>query len=492
MKPMNLVYIMADQHNRRILGCYGNPVVQTPNLDALAARGVRFTNAYTNCPICVPARASFATGRYVHQIGYWDNGTPYDGRVPSWGDRLVRQGHHVTTIGKLHYRGENDDTGFPDQRLPMHVHKGEGDIYGMVRNPVQRVPGSRRRILNAGPGESDYTHYDRAITEASVRWLHEESSQYDEPWALFVSLTCPHPPLKAPQDFFDRYPLDTIALPASFTRQGRSAHPAMEALRYRNELDEELDEATLRRAIATYYGLCSFMDANVGQVLRAIDDAGLREQTRVIYTSDHGEMMGEHGMWGKSAMYEASVGVPFIMAGPDLPAGSVIHKNISLIDSFPTILDAVGAHLTPEDADLPGVSLWPLAQGEAMPQRTIFSEYHAAGSPTGVFMIRGDRYKYVHYVGLPPQLFDLNADPQESRDLAADPQYAPVLAECERELRRIVDPEGADAAAKAHQGAMIGAHGGLEAVIAAGPPFVQGTPTPPAFLRFRTDDDIKV
>ena len=491
MKPMNLVYIMADQHNRRILGCYGNPVVQTPNLDGLAARGVRFTNAYTNCPICVPARASFATGRYVHQIGYWDNGTPYDGRVPSWGDRLVQQGHHVTTIGKLHYRGENDDTGFPDQRLPMHVHKGEGDIYGMVRNPVQRVPGSRRRILNAGPGESDYTHYDRAITEASVRWLHEEASQYDEPWALFVSLTCPHPPLKAPQDFFDRYPLDTIALPASFTRQGRSAHPAMEALRYRNELDDELDEATLRRAIATYYGLCSFMDANVGQVLRAIDDAGLREQTRVIYTSDHGEMMGEHGMWGKSTMYEASVGVPFIMAGPDLPTGSVINENISLVDSFPTILDAVGAHLTPEDADLPGASLWPLAQGEAMPQRTIFSEYHAAGSPTGVFMIRGDRCKYVHYVGLPPQLFDLNADPQESRDLAADPQYAPVLAECERELRRIVDPEAADAAAKAHQGAMIMAHGGLEAVIAAGPPFVQGTPTPPAFLRFRTDDDIK-
>ena len=287
---------------------------------------------------------------------------------------------------------------------------------------------------------------------------------------------------QAPQEFFDRYPLDAIELPANSTRRDWSVHPAMEALRYRNELDEELDEATLRRAIATYYGLCSFMDGNVGQVLRAIDAAGLQDQTRIIYTSDHGEMMGEHGMWGKSTMYEASVGVPFIMAGPDLPSGSVVNENISLIDSFPTILDAVGAHPTPEDADLPGISLWPMARGEATPQRAILSEYHAAGSPTGVFMIRGDRYAYVHYVGLPPQLFDLDADPQESHDLGPDPRYASALVQCERELRCMVDPEVADAAAKAHQEAMIETHGGLAAVVAAGPPFVQGTPTPPAFF----------
>lgn len=490
-EPMNLVYIMADQHRRDAMGCSGHPLVRTPHLDALAARGVRFTNAYTNCPICVPARASFATGRYVHQIGYWDNGTPYDGRVPSWGHRLGQQGHHVTTIGKLHYRGEGDDTGFPDQRIPMHVHKGEGDVYGMVRDPVQRVHGSRKRILNAGPGESDYSHYDRAITAASVRWLHDEAPQHDTPWVLFVSLTCPHPPLRAPQEFYDLYPLDQITLPPTFTEHAWSNHPAMAALRYRNELDEELDEATMRKAIATYYGLCSFMDANVGQVLAAIDVAGLTPTTRIIYTSDHGEMLGEHGHWGKSAMHESSAGIPCIMAGPDLPAGRVATENISLVDSFPTILDGVGAGLEREDMDIPGISLWPVATGETSPQRTIFSEYHAAGSPTGIFMTRGARYKFLHYVGMPPELYDLETDPAERHNLAMMPDYRDVREACERELRSIVDPETVDAAAKAHQRVMVETHGGLEAVVAAGPPFVQGTPTPAAFLIHRPDDDIK-
>lgn len=491
MRPMNLVFIMADQHNRRTLGCSGHPLVQTPHLDALAARGARFTQAYTNCPICVPARASFMTGRYVHDIGYWDNGTPYDGRVPGWGHRLRAQGHHVTTIGKLHYRSEADDTGLPDQRIPMHVHKGEGDLFGMVRDPVQRVPGSRRRITGAGPGESDYSHYDRAITAESVRWLREDAPRNGKPWVLFVSLTCPHPPLRAPQAFYDRYPLDDITLPPTATADARAAHPALAALRYRNELDEELDELTLRRATATYYGLCSFTDDNVGTVLRAIDDAGLRETTRIIYTSDHGEMLGEHGLWGKSTMYESAVGVPFIMAGPDVPAGAVIGANVSLVDCFPTILDAVGAAPDAADADLPGISLWPVARGEAAPQRTILSEYHAAGSPTGVFMTRGDRYKYIHYVGMPPQLFDLAQDPDERHDLAADHAHRATLAACAAALRRQLDPDAVDAAAKAHQRAMVAAHGGLAAVIAAGPPFVQGTPTPAQFLHHRPDDDIQ-
>lgn len=490
MRPMNLVFIMADQHNRRALGCAGHPLVQTPHLDALAARGARFTQAYTNCPICVPARASFMTGRYVHDIGYWDNGTPYDGRVPGWGHRLREQGHPVTTIGKLHYRSEADDTGLPDQRLPMHVHKAEGDLFGMVRDPVQRVPGSRKRITGAGPGESDYSHYDRAITAESVRWLREDAPRSGKPWVLFVSLTCPHPPLRAPQAFYDRYPLDDLTLPPTATEDARSAHPALAALRYRNELDEELDECTLRRATAAYYGLCSFTDDNVGTVLRAIDEAGLRETTRIIYTSDHGEMLGEHGIWGKSTMYESAVGVPFIMAGPDVPAGAVIGPNVSLVDCFPTILDAVGAAPDAADADLPGLSLWPVARGAAA-QRTILSEYHAAGSPTAVFMTRGDRYKYIHYVGMPPQLFDLARDPDERHDLAADPAHRATRAACEAELRRLLDPDAVNAAAKAHQEAILAAHGGRAAVIAAGPPFVQGTPAPAQFLHHRPDDDIK-
>jgi choline-sulfatase len=141
--------------------------------------------------------------------------------------------------------------------------------------------------------------------------------------------------------------------------------------------------------------------------------------------------------------------------------------------------------------DIPGISLWPVATGETSPQRTIFSEYHAAGSPTGIFMTRGERYKYLHYVGMPPELYNLETDPQERHNLAIIPDYQTIRTACERELRDIVDPESVDAAAKAHQRAMIEAHGGLDSVVAAGPPFVQGTPTPAEFLVHRPDDDIR-
>lgn len=491
MQPMNLVLIMADQHRRDALGCAGHPLVQTPNLDRLAASGVQFTNAYTNCPICVPARASFATGRYVHEIGYWDNGTPYEGRIQSWGHRLTQQGHHVTTVGKLHYRSQQDDTGFPDQRLPMHVHRGEGDVFGMVREPMQQVAGSRKRVLNAGPGESDYTHYDRAITAESVRWLQEEAPQLTHPWVLFVSLTCPHPPLRAPQEFYDRYSQDEVELRDSYRASGWSQHPAITAQRYRVELDQELDEATQRRALATYYGLCTFMDDNVGQVLDAITAAGLSDSTRIIYTSDHGEMAGEQGHWGKSTMYEPSVGIPLLMAGPELPANRHCAVNTTLVDLFQTILDCVGAQPDPADRDLPGRSLWPIASGQEAPERIAFSEYHASGSPTGIFMVRDERYKYIYYAGLPPELFDLATDPQERRNLARDPAFQEVVASLDRQLRQIVNPDEADAAAKEHQRQMIERSGGLAAVIAAGAPFVQGTPAPPQFLQHRPDDDIR-
>ena len=487
MEPMNLVYVMSDQHNRRMLGCYGHPTVKTPNLDALAQRGVRFANAYTNCPVCVPARASFATGRYVHDIGYWDNGTPYDGRPRSWGHRLTESGHNVTTIGKLHYRSSEDDTGFPDQRIPMHVHRGEGDVFGLLRDPMPQMRGGRRRIHNSGEGETDYSRYDRAVAEQAVQWLHQEASRHDKPWALFVSFVCPHPPWNAPPDFFTMYPPDQVELPVNWQQQDWPTHPNMVAHRYRTEDDRPLPEEDVRRTVAAYYGLCSYLDHNVGQVLRAIEEAGLAERTRIVYTTDHGESLGQHGHWGKNTMFEASVGIPLIVAGPDLPAGTVVDENVTLVDSFPTILEAVGCPPAPADAELAGTSLWPIARGEARPGRTAFSEYHASGSLTGTFMVRQGRFKFVYYVGLPPQLFDLESDPGETTDLASDPAFAATCCELEQEVRRFVDPEAADAAAKASQHAKIEAAGGREVVEARGPAFEIATPAPTEFMAHEHD-----
>ncbi|WP_310831429.1 sulfatase-like hydrolase/transferase [Paenibacillus pedocola] len=469
-EPQNLLFIMSDQHNRDMLGCSGHPIVKTPNLDELARQGVFFSNAYTSSPICVPARASLATGRYPHTIGAWDNAAPYTGEQASWGHRLTEQGVPVTTIGKLHYRNTTDDTGFPDQRLPMHVSNGVGDLYTLVREagiPIKEtVP--RKLILGAGPGESAYTKFDRAVTSRAVSYLREEASASGKPWVLVVSYACPHFPLIAPREYYDLYPLEDVIFPKQYGLNQRPMHFVLEEYRRLSGLADELDEADIRKAIAAYYGLCSFMDAQIGEVLSALRESGLDKTTRIIYTSDHGDAMGEHGLWFKSTMYEGAVGIPFIIAGADLPKGTTVTDNVSLVDCFPTILESAGVQLKEEDSDLPGTSLLRLARGEVAPNRTVFAEYHAAGSITGFYMLRDEHYKYIHYVDYPPQLFNLKDDPDELEDLAGDPSYEDVIRRFEEQLAEMLDPQEINSKAKKDQVRRLNAHGGREQIIAQG------------------------
>lgn len=470
MKPTNLLIIMSDEHNRRVLGCHGDDLVKTPNMDALAARGTRFSDAYTNCPICVPARASFATGRYVHQIRYWDNGHPYDGDIPGWGHRLMADGHRVTSIGKLHYRDTDDPNGFDEEIMPMHVLNGVGDAVGLMRSPPLERPNARLLAAEVGRGESTYTEYDRGITAEACRWLSEEAPEYtDKPWVLFVSLVCPHFPLTAPDAFYDMYPHADMPWPIQREPEARPQHPVLEAIRRIQNYDDHFrDDDHRREAIAAYYGMVSFLDDNIGQVLTALEANGLSDSTRVIYTSDHGDNLGARTFWGKAVMYEESAGVPLIMAGPDIPAGQVVSDPVTLVDVYPTAIEAVGEELTDEErSELPGNSLFDIAAG-AVPERTPLVEYHAASSITGCFMIRVGKWKYVHYEGYAPQLFDLEADPFEATDLAADPTHADVVADCDRRLRAVVDPVAANAQAFADQEARIESLGGLEAVMTRG------------------------
>lgn len=480
MRPTNVLIIHSDQHSKRVLGCYGNPVVRTPHLDALAARGTRFANAYCPTPICVPSRASLATGRYAHRLGSWDNAKPYIGtEAASWGHRLTARGRKVTTIGKLHYRRVGDPTGFPDQRLPMHVLDGVGDLYQLLREKMPVRPHSRTQVLEAGPREVEYTRYDRAIGDEAVRWIQEEGAREREPWALFVSFTYPHFPLGVPEPYFSLYDPQTLPMPVQWRPEEWPRHPVIDFMRRQQALEEPFDEPTIRRAIQTYYGMVTFLDEQVGRVLRALEASGQAENTRIIYTTDHGEQLGEHGLWWKSSMYEGAVGIPLIVAGPDIPAGKVSRTNVSLVDCFPGILEAAGVEPEPEDADIDGESIFRLAQQEDQP-RTVFSEYHTLFAPNGIFMIRNERYKYVHYVGDPPQLFDMIEDPLETRDLAGDPAYAEVLARCEAQLRAICDPEEVDRQAKADQQRRIQEAGGVEAVLAGGVK-VPYTPAPDEF-----------
>lgn len=480
MKPANLLFIFSDQHNVNVLGCSGNRTARTPHLDALAARGTRFTNAYTNCPVCVPARASLATGQYVHSIRHWDNAFPWSGTPRGWGHQLVEQGYHVASIGKLHYRSADDDNGFSEMIDPLNVVEGEGDLLSCIRDDPPRR-NFRGGIDGAGPGDSTYLRYDAGNTAHALDWLDRHAGD-EKPWVLFLSLVCPHPPFIAPPDLYARQ--DPSALPT--LPQWRPAdwpqHPVLDQMRRFFHFETPFDEATIRRLLTTYYAVCEYVDANVGKVLARLDSLGLGGNTRVIYSTDHGESLGARGLYGKLTMYEESAAVPLIMAGPQVPSGQVVQTPVSLLDVAPTILEGVGARPDDWSAQLPGESLWTIMQ-QPDQERTVLSEFHAIGTRHGYYMLRDLRYKYVHYVNAAPQLFDLIEDPQELRDLAPLAEFKAVLDEREGRLRDLLDPEAVDSQARADQRAKVAAYGGEAAVRARGA--FANSPTPGEAPDFR-------
>jgi choline-sulfatase len=469
--PQNLLILLSDEHMPRAMGCAGHPFVQTPNLDALAARGTRFASAVTPSPICVPARAAMATGRALHEIGrYYDNADAYDGQVRSWHHALRDAGHEVVSIGKLHFRGlPGDDHGFSQERLAMHVVDGKGDLLALIRDETAPPrKGAAKMVSSAKAGESDYTRYDRDIAEDACAWLRAKAqAQPGKPWVLFVSLVTPHFPLTAPEEHFRRYPPEVVGMPKLYAKHERPTHPFVQDYARTVPYDSHVaSEADVHRMRAGYFGLVSFMDQQVGRVLAALEEAGLGGDTRVLYTSDHGDNIGARGLWGKAVMYEEAVGVPMILAGAGVAPGRVVDTPVCLTDLFATVLDATGC----AEAPPPGSSsLFAIAAG-ADPDRAVLSEFHASGSTQAAFMLRKGRWKYIRYASYPTQLFDLVADPEELTDLGADPAHAGIRAELEAALlaRLGTTPAALDARVKARQAALLAEHGGREVVIARG------------------------
>ncbi|MCB1995401.1 MAG: sulfatase-like hydrolase/transferase [Burkholderiaceae bacterium] len=463
MRRRNVIVIMSDEHDPRVMGCSGHAFIQTPNLDALAARGVRFPNAYTPSPICVPARAAFATGLRVHQIRHWDNAMPYTGTQRGWGHVLQAHQVRVESIGKLHYRQEEDQAGFDHEHIPMHVVGGHGMVWASIRDPYITQPPGGKRMLGEriGPGESPYTSYDRSVTQRTLDWLDDAAQRRDEPFVLYVGLVAPHFPLVAPQAFYDLYPPERMPAVKLHPSTGYRRHPWVQAYAEFMPNEEQFRSPEERlQAFSAYHGLVSFLDHNVGRILQRLQALGLQDDTTVVYTSDHGDNLGARGVWGKSTLYQESVAVPMIMAGPGVVPG-VCDTPVDLLDLFPTLLAGAGVDPTPHLSGRPGRSLYDLAAAPADPQRVVFSEYHAAGSNTAAFMLRKGRWKYHHYVRFAPELFDLEADPEELHDLAGDPAHQAVLQAMEAELRALCDPEAVDALAKQDQADLIERLGGV-------------------------------
>lgn len=452
---MNILLIMADELSTWGLGCYDTAQKHTPHIDAPAARGTRFDVAYTPSPICVPTRAAIACGRYVHEIGYWSSAEAYDGRVPSWGHKLQQAGIETTFIGKLHYRNADDDTGFDRQIEPIHIPGGTGWVRGLLRKPVCSYDATAELAEMIGPGDSDYLQNDRRVTAEAEQWLADPARR-SKPWAAFVSYVSPHYPLIAPPEFYNLY--DPRALESG--SEPLPDHPVLRRIAGFFSHDEHFTPQTRGIARAGYFGLCAFLDAQVGHVLAALDASGQADDTLVIFTSDHGEMLGNKGFWTKSTMYDDAARIPLILSGPGVAAGTRTDA-VSLIDLAPTICEAAGV----AQADFSGRSL--LANPD--PARTVISEYHDGGAPVGITMVRWNdaqgSWKYIHYAeGHAPQLFNLNLDPGETTDRSA--AETQVLAEARRRMFALLDPEAVNIQAHADQASRVAALGGREKLLA--------------------------
>jgi choline-sulfatase len=394
----------------------------------------------------------------------------------------VDAGFPVVTVGKLHFKDDDPATGFPDQRIPLNAKDGIGDVYSATRSFEQYRPQLGEHIQKAHWGHSDYQRYDRGVADEAVRFLEEEAGGHDKPWMLKVGFVLPHFPLVAPEKYKDMYPLDKMPFPKRYRLAERPRHPILDEMRRYMGVQGEFSDEEVLRAVSVYYSLCSALDENIGRVMKALKESGHDKNTRVIYISDHGDMIGSQGLWWKHTFYEESIGVPFLIAGPDIPAGRTVSEPVSLLDLYPTVLDCFGLEPTEEEKKLPGRSLLPAATGKEVLsyERPIYAEYFAASSVTGMYMLRKGDFKLCYYAYYPNQLFDMKNDPEETQDLAQNPDYADIMDDLENELRKITDPERTSLKARIAQLDKIDQHGGFRQVMKQGELFPY-SPVPEEF-----------
>jgi choline-sulfatase len=463
----NIVLIMSDQHAQRISGCYGDRAVETPNIDRLAAGGVTFDNAYCPAPICLPSRMSALTARHPFRQACWTNTDTLASDIPTFAHGLGAAGYDPILVGRMHALGPDQLHGYARREIGDH----SPNWIGAPRHDMGPLEGAndpyRTSVIRSGPGRSAYELKDVDVTRAAIEVLEElarrRPSGGDAPFALTVGYMLPHPPYVAqPEDyrrFEGRVPPPVIPPP----RAGED-HPWIAWWRENREL-EDVPAADAMRARTADYALNCRCDALVSEILRALADLGLAENTLVAYTSDHGDHVGDRGLWWKHTLYDESTKVPLILSWPGvLPESERRSAVVNLLDLAPTLLEATGAPALP-NAD--GRSFLSVAGNPAAPwEDEAFAEYCTDSTPawTGGMavrqrMIRTGRYKLNYYHGYPPQLFDLLDDPLEGRDLAAVPRHAPVRQALLARLLADWDPVriSAEMEARERDKALIGA-----------------------------------
>ncbi len=442
----NLMLVMADQMAAPFLPVYGHRVVKAPTMARLAENGVVFDNAYCNFPLCAPSRFSMLTGRLASRIGAFDNAAELPAAVPTVAHHLRLSGYRTCLAGKMHFIGPDQLHGF-EERVTTDIYPADFGWTPDWDNPGDRLEWFHSLVNVAAAGPSERTlqiDFDDEVAFAAVRWLYDHARDSDDrPFFLITSFSHPHDPYNIPRKYWDRYDHDEIDLPAVPPIAPDERDPHSRRLWENYDRGEyRITERHVRNARHAYYGAISYVDDRLSELLDALDATGRSDDTIVVVASDHGDMLGERGLWFKMCFFEAASRVPLIVHAPHRFRPGRVGCNVSLVDMLPTLLDLAGVDRAMLPVPLDGESLQPLLTDSAGSGRdTVLCEYLAEGTDRPLFMVRKGRYKYTTGPGDPPQLFDVAADPGEVDNLADDARHAAAQAELADIARRTWDAD---------------------------------------------------
>jgi choline-sulfatase len=436
-KP-NILLLMADQMAPAALPFYGGTTAVTPVMSKLAAEGVVFASAYCASPLCGPSRFSLLSGQLPARIGAFDNACEFRADTPTVAHYLRLGGYRTICAGKMHFVGPDQLHGF-EERLTTDIYPADFSWTPDWSKPEVRPSWyhSMTSVTTSGPcARTNQIDFDEEVVFATRRKLFDIARARDQrPFFLMASFTHPHDPFAIPQRYWDLYEGKSIRPPrVEIPRQRLDPH----SLRLRHVIGADLERVSDSQVLSArraYYAAISYVDEQFGLILESLREAGLDENTVVVLCSDHGEMLGERGLWYKMNFFEGAVRVPMVLRAPSAFAPRVISQSVSNLDLLPTVLELAG--LEREDAlPLDGRSLVPLARGEPDSEQAVYAEYLGEGAVAPMIMIRRGSVKFIHAPGDPDQLYDLAGDPDELVNLAADAAWRATTDSLLAELKK--------------------------------------------------------
>lgn len=453
MKRPNILFIMADQMAAPILPLHdaASPV-QMPHLMKLAEQAVVFDSAYCNSPLCAPSRFTLVSGRLPSKIGAYDNAADFPADVPTYAHYLRRLGYRTALSGKMHFCGPDQLHGY-EERLTSDIYPAD---YGWAVNwdePDVRASWyhNMSSVLQAGPCvRSNQLDFDEEVVFKARQYLYDHVRLTPEqPFCLTVSMTHPHDPYTIPREYWDRYEGVDIPMPRQHIEQAEQDPHSQRLLKVIDLWDKPLPADKIRDARRAYFGACSYIDDNIGKLLKTLEECGLAEDTLIVFSGDHGDMLGERGLWYKMHWFEMAARVPLLVHAPKRFAAHRVSQSVSTLDLLPTLVELAGGQVD-ADLELEGHSLLPHLKGEGGHDE-VLGEYMAEGTVSPLMMIRRGPWKFVYSEQDPLLLFNLDSDPQELHNLAESSEHKGILAGFLAEARERWDIPAIHAATLASQ-----------------------------------------